>query len=114
MCKDAHLPVTATVYKWMLDHPEFAAAYARAREDQADTFADEIVAISDDSRNDTQVDDDGVTIVNHDVIARAKLRVDARKWAAARQRPNSWGDKVNHSHGGAVALTVVTSVPDPA
>lgn len=112
ICKDEAMPSTPTVYKWMMQRPEFASAYARAREEQADTLADEIVAISDDSRNDTQVDDDGNRIVNHDHINRAKLRVDARKWVAAKLKPKKWGDRVSHEHSGALTLeTLVTGAP---
>jgi hypothetical protein len=104
ICKDEAMPVTSTVYKWMMQNPEFASAYARAREEQADTYADDIVSIADDARNDTQVDDDGNTIVDFDHIQRAKLRVDARKWVAAKLKPKKWGDKVAHEHSGAVTL----------
>lgn len=112
ICKDDGMPVTSTVYKWMMQNEEFASAYARAREEQADTLADEIVAISDDSRNDTQVDEDGNRIVDHDHIQRAKLRVDARKWVAAKLKPKKWGDRVAVDHSGTVTLeSLVTGSP---
>jgi hypothetical protein len=69
--------------------------YARAREDRSDKLADEIVAISDESHNDTYVDDDGNVRTNHEVVARAKLRVDARKWVASKLKPRVYGDKLD-------------------
>lgn len=109
MCKDDHLPAVITVYKWMLKYPEFAAAYARAREAQADTYADQIVEISDDSRNDTQVDEEGKVIVDFDHIQRAKLRVDARKWVAAKLKPKAWGERVAHEHSGSLTLEALVA-----
>jgi hypothetical protein len=36
-----------TIYRWIGRYPVFADQYARAREEQADTLADEIQALSD-------------------------------------------------------------------
>ena len=104
ICKDEAMPAISTVYKWMMQNKEFSESYARAREEQADTLADEIVSIADDARNDTQVDEDGNRIVDFDHINRAKLRVDARKWVAAKLKPKAWGDKVAHEHSGSLTL----------
>lgn len=113
ICKDDEMPAVSTVYKWMMQNEEFAKAYARAREEQADTMADEIVAIADDSRNDTQRDEDGNVIVDHDHIQRAKLRVDARKWVAAKLKPRMYSDRVDHSHSGSLTLeSLVTGSGD--
>jgi hypothetical protein len=71
--------------------------YARARQERADLLADEIVEIADDGRNDTYVDDEGKVRVDHDVIARSRLRVDARKWVAAKLKPRVYGDKLELS-----------------
>ena len=43
---------------------------------------------------------DGKTIVDHENIQRSRLRVDARKWAAARLAPKKYGDRVEHDHKG--------------
>src|SRR5258705_9329614 len=39
---------------------------------------------------------DGKTIVDHENIQRSRLRVDARKWAAARLAPKKYGDHISH------------------
>jgi hypothetical protein len=36
-----------TIYRWIGRYPSFSDQYARAREEQADTLADEIQALSD-------------------------------------------------------------------
>lgn len=98
--KDDGMPTLATVYLWLDTRPGFSDRYARAREDQADTLADEIIEISDDGKNDTY-DVDGAKMVNHDVIARSRLRVDARKWVASKLKPKKYGDLVRNEHSGA-------------
>lgn len=92
ICRDDGMPNPATVYRWLIAFPTFSEMYTRAREDQADTLADEIVAIADDGQNDTYVNGDGVEVTNQDVIARSKLRVEARKWVAAKLKPRKYGD----------------------
>ena len=66
----------------------------KAREAQADALFDEILEIADDSRNDTVHGENGDT-PNHEWIARSKLRIDTRKWMAAKLRPKVYGDKID-------------------
>jgi hypothetical protein len=80
-----------TLIAWLADYPD---QYARAREAQADKFAEDIIAIADDGRNDTYTDDKGNVVVDNDVIARSRLRVDARKWLASKMAPKKYGEKV--------------------
>lgn len=97
ICRDTpDMPSTSTIYDALAADKTFSDKYARAREVQADKLAAEIVEIADDSRNDTQVDDEGNEIVNHDHIARARLRVDARKWYASKVAPKKYGDRLTH------------------
>lgn len=100
ICKRDEMPSAVTVYAWLRKHNEFLNNYVRAREDQADTLADEIVGIADDGSNDTYVTEAGTEVVNHDHIARSRLRVEARKWVAAKLKPKKYGDKVTNEHTG--------------
>jgi hypothetical protein len=79
-----------TLITWLARH---ADQYVRAREAQADKLAEDILAIADDGSNDTYQTDDG-EVTNHDVIARSRLRVDARKWLAGKMAPKKYGDKL--------------------
>jgi hypothetical protein len=108
------MPGVSTVYRWLSDKPEFRDMYARAREDQADTLADQIVEIADQKEGDYGVDGDGVLVANTDHIQRAKLRVDARKWVAAKLKPKKYGDKLSTEHsgpdGGPIAVSKIERV----
>lgn len=112
ICRDDEMPATSTIFKWLREVKGFSDQYTRAKEEQADTFADEIVAIADEA--DTVVKDmgDGLTAVTFDsvAVARNRLRVDARKWVASKLKPKKYGDKVevDNRHSGSVgfALTI--------
>lgn len=94
ICRDSKMPGRSTVMHWILSDNEFRDKYARAKEICAEVFADEIIEIADDGTNDTYVDDNGNDKIDYDVIARSKLRVDARKWAASKLAPKKYGEKL--------------------
>jgi hypothetical protein len=110
ICKADEMPSKANVFRWLNSNKEFADQYARARETQADTLFDDILAIADDGSNDTYTDDDGNIRTNQDVIARSKLRVDARKWMAGKLRPKVYGEKL--AIGGADDLPPIRTLTD--
>lgn len=79
ICRDDEMPAKSTVFKWLGLIPAFADQYARARETQADSLADDIVDIADNK-----------TLEPND----KRVRIDARKWLAGKLRPKAYGDKV--------------------
>lgn len=102
IAKHEGMPSPALVCKWLSEevNAAFREQYARAREAQADVLFDEILEIADSQEGDLIIKEDGTEIVNHDVIARAKLRVDARKWMAGKLRPKVYGDKITQEQTG--------------
>ena len=113
ICNGDKYPAATTIFQWIANNDEFRNKYAHAREAQADKLADEIVSIADDGVNDTYITDGGQA-VNHDVIARSRLRVDARKWVASKLAPKKYGDKITQEHtgvdGGAIKTETVTKL----
>lgn len=97
------MPNMATVIRWLADerYADFRARYTHARDVQADLLAEEILQIADDGRNDTYIDEDGQRRTDWDVVARSKLRIDARKWYASKVAPKKYGDKLTQEHTGA-------------
>ena len=94
ICKDDHMPNVATVYRWLQKLEDFRNMYTRAKEDQADTLADEIQDISDEKPMMTIVtDDESVEKLDPVGINRNRLRIDARKWIAAKLKPRKYGDR---------------------
>lgn len=93
ICKLDEMPSLKTVYNWIGKRPEFLQKYTLARETQADTLADQIVDIADDGSRDYTEDAKGNVLVDHDHITRSRLRVDARKWVAAKLKPKKYGER---------------------
>lgn len=87
------LPAQSTVYEWLLRHPLFAEQYARAREEQADTNADEILEIADERPPEFK-DDKGRIYLDQTYIQWQKNRIEARKWTAMKLKPKKYGDRV--------------------
>lgn len=96
LCAQPAMPSMTTVMRWLADEtkPEFRLHYAHAREAQADFLAAEILEIADDSSGDIIIDKDGRPRVNNEVIARARLRVDSRKWLASKMVPKKYGNRI--------------------
>lgn len=74
-------------------YPELSVQYARAKVAQVEAWADDCIQISDDGTNDTYVDENGRTRVDHDVVQRSKLRIDTRKWLMSKMLPRIYGDR---------------------
>lgn len=103
--QDDNMPCRATMFSWMRKHEEFLNQYARAKEESADAFVEEILDIADDGSNDwmERKDAEGEIIgwqLNGEHVQRSKLRVDTRKWAASKLKPKKYGDKIDHTHAG--------------
>ena len=100
ICKDDDMPAQSVIYQWLYRHPEFAEQYTRAREEQAETHADQIVDIADETPALLEVKDKEGNIVDIKLdsayIAWQKQRIDSRKWNASKQRPKKYGDRVTH------------------
>lgn len=100
ICLLDHMPEQATFYRWLQDKADFREQYARAKEDQADTFAEELVDIADNSTNDwiERENQRGeiYTAYNEEAVSRAKLRIEARKWLMGKMKPKKYGEKTLH------------------
>lgn len=94
ICSDAKMPSKTTVFRWLEASDDFRDQYARARECQAENMLEEILEIADETAADWQAKEDGTEVANHEVVARSRLRVDARKWAMSKLAPKKYGDKV--------------------
>ncbi|EMT3045606.1 terminase small subunit-like protein [Neisseria meningitidis] len=81
ICAEPGMPARGTVYRWLIENADFQDQYARAREKQADYFAEEIIEIADSAEAESAA------------VSKAKLQIDARKWAASKIAPKKYGDK---------------------
>jgi hypothetical protein len=92
ICRDPLMPDIKTVYLWMAQNEEFLHQYARAKEDQADTMQEEILDIAD-TEPVQVVDDKGIARIDSGHVNWMRLRIDSRKWIAAKLKPKKYGDR---------------------
>jgi hypothetical protein len=93
ICREDGMPHLATVYRWLSRYPEFSEMYAKAKDQAADTLAEEIQDLADQFPME-KTDKEGNTSFDSAYIQWMRLRVDARKWVAAKLKPRKYGDRV--------------------
>ena len=95
ICLAEDMPSKFTVNLWRYKYPEFSTQYALAKLVQADLLAEECMEIADDDSEDTKINMlTGEEVANNEFIARSRLRIDTRKWLAAKLLPKQYGPVV--------------------
>jgi len=113
VCEDEEMPSVFTVYYWMGKYPEFSEQYARAKQDGAEAWAEEILDIADDGSNDWMSANDPENPgykQNGEAIQRARLRVDSRKWLLSKLLPKKYGDKLDVNQTGTMTVEQIQRV----
>jgi len=105
ICIDKHMPSAVTAHAWLnRADSAFLKQYVRARDCQADLYAEQIITIAD-------------GVADNEQTQRDRLRVDARKWVAARLAPKKYGDRVltelSGPEGGPVQNQMVGGIDKP-
>ncbi len=85
----------AAILRWLDEEDDFRTRYAAACENLADRLAAEVIAIADDASKDFKPGgkDGQDRVLDREALARAKLRIEARRWRAAKLAPHKYGDK---------------------
>jgi hypothetical protein len=103
---DPRMPCQTTVIKWLAE-PKFEAfreMYYYARRVYAELLMDEIIEIADDATDDwiPTLDKKG-NVNGHrpdtECLQRSRLRIDTRKFLAAKLIPRIYGEKLEVEHG---------------
>lgn len=94
------MPDASVVCDWLQRHPEFTERYARAKTEQAEAFVEEMIDIADAEPERIVVTvgegDKASTSTRIDSawVQLQKTRLDARKWIAAKMKPQKYGEKL--------------------
>lgn len=86
VCLDKDMPTKTTVMRWLDENEDFCDQYRRACEEREVTHFEEMLTIADEVLPETAE------------VARAKLRIDTRKWVLARMNPKKYSDKVQEDN----------------
>lgn len=90
ICAEDGMPSRQAVLRYIDANEAAADQYARARDEQADHYADEIIGIAD-TEEDAQ---------------KARVRIDARKWVASKLKPKRYGDRQQHDVNATFSVTL--------
>ncbi len=82
----------STVTRWIVENKEFGEKYTRARENQIDYLAEDIIQIAEDDSLSPET---------------RRLMIDARKWYAGKLNGKKYGDKQQIDHGGTITLAAL-------
>lgn len=89
ICRDDDMPAMSAVFRWLAANQSFREQYAHAREAQADALADDILDIADTAKE------------TNEAVRKAQLRIESRKWIAAKLKPKKYNDRVINEVTGA-------------
>lgn len=78
-CQLKSMPTASTIFLWLGKHKEFSEQYETATSARADALVEDMLDIADDDK-----------ICPQD----KRVRIDVRKWNAARMKHKRYGDKV--------------------
>lgn len=119
ICDSEGMPSRTSVFRWLNDPKQesFRNQYARAREEQAEFYAESIIDIADEEVTMIRADkhkpgadqDEEIEVVyDSSAVARNRLRIDARKWYASKVAPKKFGDfkavELTGANGGPVVI----------
>ena len=85
-------PGLTTVYQWIYKDPEFEEKYTRAREDQAETVADQVSEIK-------------KKVASGEIMPDvARVLIDSIKWESGKRCGKRYGERVAVDHGAQQSL----------
>lgn len=96
VCQDDDMPHRATIYEWLSQNSDFSDKYARASEQRADHYFDEMLDIADNALPED--------------VQKAKLQIDTRKWVLSRMNPKKYGDKQKDEDMNSQAIDLVAQL----
>lgn len=108
---DPTLPSRDTITDWMAEDTDFSSKCARAREEHAQLYVEEMMDIGDEIPLRQVPDPDGgfSECVDPAGVARNKLRCDNRRWYACKLLPKKYGDRIQTEFSGEIGIKRVVS-----
>lgn len=91
------MPAKTNINLWRRNYPEFRVLYAQAKMEQMEFLTEDILEIADNGKNDWMEYNDKNSEcagwrINGEHIQRSRVRIDTRKWLAAKLVPRMYGE----------------------
>ncbi len=101
-----------TIRRWMAAQPTFREAYARARAQQMEKWADDVIKIADDASGDyvDRIGKDGEVerVVDPETVQRSKLKIDTRMRLMGKFAAKRFGDKIDVNVSATVEVSALS------
>lgn len=101
VCRRSGMPAPSTVFLWLRNNDKFSEQYARAKEEAADMFIEDIIEIADNAKKDkipiyeinesTGKKEIADYKESKNSVRRAQVQIDSRKWLAMKLKPKKYG-----------------------
>lgn len=105
ICEDPRMPSKRAIMYWLSDpaRADFRELYYYSRRVYSEILVDEIVTIADDTSNDWKEKKDRhgnflKMVPDNEAIQRSRLKIDTRKWLAAKLMPRIYGENKVMQH----------------
>jgi len=115
ICRSNGMPQWRTVYDWMNEDEGFAAHVACAREIGFDAIAQDALQIADETETGQRkkTTENGVEIIEEDMLGHRKLRIETRLKLLACWSPKKYGQrKIHQGDDGADPVGVRVTAPE--
>jgi len=120
ICRDVGMPTAVCVRRWAIKDEEFGKQYDAACDALYEHWAHETIEISEDGSNDWTDREVAqgrlVRTLDHEHIARSKLRIDTRRWLLSKLKREKYGEhiqqEVTGKDGAAFAAPVLNVIID--
>lgn len=91
--ENPHWPCRSTILDWRRELEDFRIMYYKARQDQIESFIDDLIQIADDKSNDYRIEG-GKVVFDSSHVKRADLQIRTRQWLASKLYPRIYGDSL--------------------
>jgi hypothetical protein len=95
ICREDDMPTMRRCNQWLKEFPEFQALMDMSKNDRLNIFEEDVIAIADDMKDDFKTiikNGKEKRVVDPEVIARAKLRIEVRFRHLKSGKPARWGE----------------------
>lgn len=106
------IPHPDTIFQWIAHNKVFSERYSEAKQKQVTSHIEETYEIADDISRDFMEAHDGSQRINTECVARSKIRIELRKWHAARLAPKVYGDRMYQETTNVDAENLIKTVAD--
>jgi hypothetical protein len=112
ICRDDAMPSLSAFFRWVSENDKFREQYDAATDVRAEAIFEEALEIADTVLIGEKVKTSGegeslkVETQTGDMVERARLKVDTRKWFLSKLKPKRYGERLDLNHSGNIDLSV--------